>query len=127
MASADVLLPQTSNIGAIKRKRSAPIDGMASKIPKGPAFYPAKHLNFEFPGKVWTMEEIGFADKGVSPIAVSEPFSLFTEEAVKQMRAEVLSKPVWENCKYSSNLAKCQLRGLAPQLVQSWSRYCESN
>lgn len=127
MASADVLLPQASNSGAIKRKRSAPLDDMASKIPHGPAFDPAKHLNFEFPGKIWTMEEIGFVDKGVSPIAVSEPFPLFTEEAVKQMRAEVLSKPVWENCKYSSNLAKCQLRGFAPQLVPSRSYHCEPN
>ena len=63
------------------------------------------------------MEEIGFADKGVSPIAVSEPFPLFTKDAIQAMRAEVLSKAVWENCKYSSNLSKCQLRGFAPEYV----------
>ena len=61
------------------------------------------------------MEEIGLADKGVSPVAVSEPFSLFTKEAIQQMRAEVLSKNVLENCKYSSNIAQCQLRGFAPE------------
>jgi hypothetical protein len=117
MASADVLMPQpASSFGSGKRKRpESLLDNMAPKTPKAPAFEPAKHLNFQPPNKTWTMEEIGFADKGVSPIAVSEPFPLFTTEAIKAMRAEVLSKPVWENCKYSSNLAKCQLRGFAPE------------
>ena len=102
--------------GSVKRKRSTSLlDNMAPKPPKAPAFDPTKHLHFQPPSKIWTMEDIGFADKGVSPIAVSEPFPLFTEEAIRAMRAEVLSKPVWENCKYSSNLAKCQLRGFAPE------------
>ena len=117
MPSADVLIPEpTSSFGSVKRKRSTSLlDNMTPKAPKAPCLEPAKHLNFQPPQKVWTMEEIGFADKGVSPIAVSEPFPLFTEEAIKAMRAEVLSKPVWENCKYSSNLAKCQLRGFAAE------------
>ncbi|ETI29281.1 hypothetical protein G647_01734 [Cladophialophora carrionii CBS 160.54] len=117
MASADVLLPQpAASFGSGKRKRPASLlDDMAPTTPKAPTFEPAKHLNFQPPNKIWTMEEIGFADKGVSPIAVSEPFPLFTTEAIKAMRAEVLSKPVWDNCKYSSNLAKCQLRGFAPE------------
>ncbi|EXJ79046.1 hypothetical protein A1O3_08547 [Capronia epimyces CBS 606.96] len=88
---------------------------MAPTLSRPMAFDPAKHLNFKHPEKVWTMEEIGMAEKGVSPIAVSEPFTLFTEEAIQTMRAEVLSKPVLENCKYSSNLAHCQLRGFAPE------------
>ncbi|EXJ53594.1 uncharacterized protein A1O5_13161 [Cladophialophora psammophila CBS 110553] len=88
---------------------------MAPKALKGPTFDPEKHLNYQPPSKIWTMKEIGFAEKGVSPNAVSEPFPLFTEEAIQQMRAEVLSKPVWDNCKYSSELAHCQLRGFAPE------------
>lgn len=59
------------------------------------------------------MEEIGRANEGVSPNAVSEPFALFTQEAVKQMRTEIFSKEVMENCQYSSNLSACQLRGYA--------------
>jgi len=90
---------------------------MTPTIPRKMAFDPAKHVKFEQPGKVWTMAEIGLADKGVSPIAVSEPFPLFTQEAVQQMRAEILSKPVWDNCQYSSNIAQCQLRGFAPEYV----------
>lgn len=78
----------------------------------------ARHLKFRESTKIWTMEEIGFADQGISPNAISEAFSLFSEEAVMAMRAEVLSKDVMENCQYSSNMARCQLRGFAPQCVQ---------
>ncbi|KAI1279958.1 hypothetical protein F5Y07DRAFT_18449 [Xylaria sp. FL0933] len=77
-------------------------------------FTPAKHLAFKEMPKVHTMKELGFSESvGVSPIAVSEPFRLFTEEAVMQMRREVLSAEVFDNCQYSSNLAHCYLRGFA--------------
>ncbi|KAK4940479.1 hypothetical protein LTR10_019463 [Elasticomyces elasticus] len=116
MATAEVLtLPTTTSFGSIKRKRSISKVDMAPKLPRHIPFVPAQHLRFQSPDKIWTMEEIGMADKGVSSTAVSVPFPLFTEEAVHQMRAEVLSQPVWDNCKYSSNLAQCQLRGFAPE------------
>ncbi|KAI8958460.1 hypothetical protein F5Y11DRAFT_359984 [Daldinia sp. FL1419] len=77
-------------------------------------FNPARHLSFKESPKVYTMKELGFdEDKGVSPVAVSEPFPLFTKEAVMRMRKEVLSDEVLSNCQYSSNLAQCQLRGFA--------------
>ena len=76
-------------------------------------FDPERHLNFKAPSKIFTMEEIGLQDVGVSPNAVSEPFQLFTPEAIKQMRAETLRPEVFENCQYSSNLGKGQLRGYA--------------
>jgi hypothetical protein len=77
-------------------------------------FDPAKHIDFKPPSKVHTMTDLGFPDgTGVSPCAASEPFQLFTKDAIHQMRAEIMSKEVWDNCQYSSNLAKCQLRGFA--------------
>ncbi|KAI1310476.1 hypothetical protein F5Y03DRAFT_392412 [Xylaria venustula] len=77
-------------------------------------FTPSKHLAFKEMPKVHTMKELGFSETmGVSPIAVSEPFRLFTEAAIMQMRREVLSPEVFENCQYSSNLAHCYLRGFA--------------
>lgn len=79
---------------------------------KGP-FNPAQHLRFTPPSKVHTMKEIGLENSGVSPIAVSEPFPLFNEEAVGRFREEVLSKDVIDNCQWSSNLSQCQLRGFA--------------
>lgn len=64
------------------------------------------------------MEELSFpADQGISPIAVSEPFELFSKEAVKYMRNEVLSDEVWDNCRFSSSIAACQLRGMSPKYV----------
>ncbi|KAI1452625.1 hypothetical protein F4805DRAFT_470683 [Annulohypoxylon moriforme] len=78
------------------------------------AFDPSRHLAFKETPKVYTMEEIGLPeDTGISQVAVSEPFPLFTEEAVMRMRQEVLSPEVLSNCQYSSNLAQCQLRGFA--------------
>ena len=102
-----------------KRKRSethipSPILEMGNEDPPKLDFDPSKHVSYLPPPKVWTMEDIGKIGQGISPIAVSEPFQLFTEDAIRQMRAEVLSKGVMENCKYSSNLAHCQLRGFAP-------------
>lgn len=84
------------------------------------AFDPTKHIKFTPPSKVWTMQELDYAeDKGISPVGVSEPFPLFSEEAVKQMRAEILDEKVWDKYKFSSNLSQCQLRGYAPEYVTS--------
>ena len=130
MASADVFPSPIQDpafahidkmtINTSKRKRSeAPVPSlipeMGAESPPKLEFEPSKHVNYVPPSKVWTMEEIGKAGQGISPNAVSEPFQLFTEEAIKQMRAEILSKDVMEKCKYSSNLAHCQLRGFAPE------------
>ncbi|OJJ44684.1 hypothetical protein ASPZODRAFT_144643 [Penicilliopsis zonata CBS 506.65] len=79
------------------------------------SFDASKHLRFKEPSKVHTMAELGYAEnRGVSPIGVSEPFPLFSPDAIQQMRAEVLGDEVWEKHQYSSELAQCQLRGFAP-------------
>lgn len=128
MASADVLSMPTNPstftpfdiTTPVKRKRQIEInippalDKMISNTPPPKlSFDPETHLNFKSPSKVFTMEELGFQDVGVSPNAVSEPFQLFTLEAIRQMRAETLRPEVFENCQYNSNLAKGQLRGYA--------------
>lgn len=78
------------------------------------SFDPSKHLNFVPPSKVHLMEEIGFSNsRGVSPVAVSEPFHLFTQEAVMRMRGEVLSKVVRDNFCVDSYLGKNMIRGYA--------------
>ena len=90
-----------------------PAETMASE---NISFDAKKHLAFVPPTKTYTMKDLGLPeDCGISPVAVSEPFPLFSEEAIMQMRTEVLSKEVWKHCKYSSNLAQCQLRGFAPE------------
>ena len=60
------------------------------------------------------MKDLGFPDdQGISTVAVSEPFPLFTPAAIKQMRAEILSEKVRQEYQFSSNLSKSQLRGYA--------------
>ncbi|KAI0130488.1 hypothetical protein BJ170DRAFT_620291 [Xylariales sp. AK1849] len=77
-------------------------------------FNPDKHLAFKAPSKIYSMKDLGLPENtGISPVAVSEPFRLFTQEAVMRMRQEVLSPEVMNNCQYSSNIAQCQLRGFA--------------
>ncbi|KAL8908749.1 MAG: hypothetical protein Q9207_000606 [Kuettlingeria erythrocarpa] len=96
----------------------------ADKIATGD-FDPKEHLQYEPPSKVHTMKDLNLPENtGISPIAVSEPFRLFASGAIHRMRAEVLSKSVWDNCQYSSNLAQCQLRGFAakyaPFVYDTW-------
>ncbi|KAL4950246.1 hypothetical protein BDW69DRAFT_202299 [Aspergillus filifer] len=98
---------------------------MGSAIPKKVSFEPSKHLEFTPPSIVHSMKELGFADdRGVSPIGVTEPFPLFSAEAIQQMRKEVLSDEVFAKWSYSSELAQCQLRGYAedcaPFVYDAW-------
>jgi len=77
-------------------------------------FNPKDHLAFEEPEGVIMMKDIGYReDTGVSPIAVSQPFRLFTTECVDRFRDEVLSEQVMHNCLVESNIAACQIRGYA--------------
>jgi hypothetical protein len=79
-------------------------------------FDPAEHLTFTPPEQVIMMTDLGYpADMGVSPVAVSQPFKLFSTEAVHQMRSEILHPQVMKNCGYQSNIAASQVRGYAPK------------
>jgi hypothetical protein len=80
----------------------------------GKLFDPSRHLAFEEPKHILTMEELGFSNTGVSPVAVSEPFPLFSEEAMDIMRSEILDPEVQEKYSVSSDIAHKQLRGYAP-------------
>lgn len=83
-------------------------------------FEPSEHLEYQPPSKIWTMEELDFPeDQGISPMSVSEPFRLFSESAVREMRKEILSRPVWENHRFQSKHAQCQLRGYARRYLDS--------
>jgi hypothetical protein len=84
--------------------------------PVGKLFNPSKHLAYEEPKYIHTMEDIGLPlDNGVSPVAVSEPFRLFSEEAVDIMRSEILDPEVQEKYTYTSDIAPKQIRGYAPK------------
>lgn len=101
---------------SLKRSFAKYLAADASSPPVGKLFDPSKHLAFEEPAYIHTMEDIGFrSSNGVSPIAVSEPFRLFSEEAVNMMRKEILHPEVLEKYSYTSDIAPKQLRGYAPK------------
>ncbi|KAH7132109.1 hypothetical protein B0J11DRAFT_503291 [Dendryphion nanum] len=79
-------------------------------------FDPKKHIAHTPPSQIIMMKDIGYSENtGVSPVAVSQPFQLFSKETIQYMRAEIFKPEVMENCSYSSNIAACQLRGYAPK------------
>ncbi|OOO11828.1 hypothetical protein OAory_01082980 [Aspergillus oryzae] len=65
------------------------------------------------------MKEIGLEGHGISPVAASEPFSLFTPETIKQIHAEVFSEPVLADCQYSSTFARNMGRYLEHQALKA--------
>ena len=90
------------------------LEALSTHPPSTDDFDPKKHIVFTPPANIMTMSDLKLPEgTGVSPFAVSDPFQLFTQEAVQRMRAEIFRKEVLKNCKYSSNLAQCQLRGYA--------------
>lgn len=91
------------------------IDG--ARVLKKETFDPQRHLQFQPPTRIYTMEEIGLEGHGISPVAASEPFPLFTPEAIKQMRAEIFSEPVLRDCQYASSFAKNMIRGMGRACV----------
>ena len=72
------------------------------------------HLNYKPPNGVLTMKEIGLEGRGISPIAASEPFPLFSQEAIQQMRAEIFSDECLEECQFTSTFSKFMVRGMGP-------------
>ena len=105
-------------MAAIKRKVDLSLDKtMVSRAMD--TFDPAKHIDFKYPSKTYSMNDIRLENSPISGFAVSEPFQLFTPEAVKRMRAEIFKPVVMNNFQYSSNLAQCQLRGYAATYEQS--------
>lgn len=107
-------------IGPATKKATRPSNKLpqflieGTSITKKESFDPKEHLNFELPKKIYTMKEIGLEGHGISPNAVSEPFPLFTEEAIKQMRAEIFSETVLESCQYTSTFNKNMIRSMGP-------------
>ncbi|EKG19079.1 hypothetical protein MPH_03600 [Macrophomina phaseolina MS6] len=95
-----------------------------ARISTKETFDPKKHLAYQPPAKVYTMADIGLEGHGVAPTAVSEPFPLFTEEAIKQMRAEVFSDEVMQHCQYMSGFTPNMVRGMgaerAPFTYDAW-------
>lgn len=108
---------------SIENSQSAP-DTLPLKgwkyTPTTVKFDPAKHLAIEEPAWIKKMSDFGFDNKkdAISEVAVTAPFRIFTEEAIRLMRNDLLSAPVQENCVYSWERAPYTVRGFAPKYSQ---------
>ncbi|KAE8340718.1 hypothetical protein BDV24DRAFT_151835 [Aspergillus arachidicola] len=102
MAPAAIDVPTTPPraIGPATKKATRPTNQLPqsmideARMVRKKAFDPKVHLNYEPPRRIYEMKEIGLEGHGISPNAASGPFSLFTEEAIMQMRAEIFSDEV---------------------------------
>lgn len=121
MATADVAMP-SSALPLHDRQGVA----FPSPIPRlKPRFDPAKHMAFEAPTGCLTMADLGLpADTGISPIAVTAPFQLFSPAGVRELRRDILSRECLENWSVSSSFSSFQTREhskeVAPFVHQVW-------
>ncbi|KAF2761544.1 hypothetical protein EJ05DRAFT_496453 [Pseudovirgaria hyperparasitica] len=86
----------------------------SAKISGKVVFDPAKHLNYEAPKKIHLLADLGKSNVGISPNAFSEPFPLFNEEAIRQMRAEVFDEEVLDKFHCQTGSKTGQVRGQCP-------------
>lgn len=79
-----------------------------------PSFDPKKHLNYSGISGIHSMEELGHKDKGISNIAITEPFAMFTQEAIDIMRSEMLDRKVLEKHYCPTSPTSGHVRGHRP-------------
>lgn len=71
-----------------------------------------------------SMKDIGLEGHGISPVAVTDPFPLFTKEAILQVRREIFSEAVLRDCRFKSDFNANMVRGMghdrAPFTYDAW-------
>lgn len=79
------------------------------------SFNARKHLNYVPPTRNLQMSDIGLEPSPISDFAASEPFPLLSREAILEMRRELFSNEVLDNCLQYTRPGSVQLRGMAPR------------
>jgi len=81
-------------------------------------FDPDVHLAYTPPESRLTFEDLKHpAGQGISPVAVTQPFRLFSDEAIREIRREILSKKVVDEYSYVSKLAPFQAREFSERVA----------
>lgn len=78
-------------------------------------FDPAKDLAYTPPTSTLSMKDIAYEPTQISPIAATEPFPFISREAILQMRREIFSPDVLDNCMHHTRPGSVQIRGMAPR------------
>ncbi|KAI1625869.1 hypothetical protein EDD37DRAFT_692877 [Exophiala viscosa] len=89
-------------------------------------FDPKIHLRFQKPEKTYTLDDLKYNTKqAVGHVAATDPFPLFTREAIVEMRRELLSERTIKNCMTYTRPGSVQIRGAAPQyapfVYEAWT------
>lgn len=88
------------------------------------AWNPEKHVTPKTHVVQHMMKDIGLEGHGVSPVAVTDPFPLFTKDAILQMRREIFSETVLRDCRFKSDFNANMVRGMgherAPFTYDAW-------
>ncbi|KAL7945557.1 hypothetical protein V8C42DRAFT_357911 [Trichoderma barbatum] len=88
------------------------------------AWNPEKHVAPKTEIVQHLMKDIGLEGHGISPIAVTDPFPLFTNDAIHQIRREIFSEPVLRDCRFKSDFNANMVRGMgherAPFTYDAW-------
>lgn len=80
------------------------------KLPSSAKFEPAKHLAYRARPKQHSMESLGFKEQGISDVAVTDPFPLFSKDGIVEFRRDILSTKVQQRYRVTSHMAKSQAR-----------------
>lgn len=78
-------------------------------------FDPAIHLNYVEPKNNLLMTDIGLEPSAISEVAATHPFQLLSEAGVLEMRKELFSPKVLDNCMHVTRPGSVQIRGMAPR------------
>lgn len=78
-------------------------------------FDPSVHLNYVAPTNNLQMSDIGLEPTPISAVAATNPFPLLSYEAIVQMRREIFSPQVLDNCMHHTRPGSVQIRGMAPR------------
>jgi hypothetical protein len=80
--------------------------------PHVPDFDPEVHLAFRPPTQIHTFQELGLPQPQNAPnLCYTDPFPLFSEEGVRILRREMLSKPVLDKYLRSWDRAPAYIAG----------------
>lgn len=117
LMTSEVLLPLSDNglPAAAGAAISQPTPKRKWKYqPTKVKFDPKKHLDIGSPSWKKTMKDFGYEKHdGISDFAAAEPFRMFSDEAIRLIRNDILSEPVQENHVICCERNPYMLRGYA--------------
>lgn len=90
-------------------------------------FNPAIHMTYEAPEEVYTLKDLDISPEGaISPVAITAPFRLFSDEGIREIRKDLFRKEMLEKHMFTERKdpGVYKLRGYgkdAPFVYSAWT------